>query len=169
MSIAVTAIIVLIVVIGLVKRISVFSAFCDGVKKGLNVLISIAPTMIGLITAVTMLRASGAIDFLSSLIAPIAHKLGFPPEIVPIALLRPVSGGGSTALVIDAFEKFTPDSFIGRIVSVMAGSTETTLYAITVYYSSVGIKKIRHTLIAGLMADLTAVIFSVLTVRWFFY
>lgn len=169
MSVVVTLIIVIITITGLLKKVPVFQTFCDGVFKGFRILVCIAPTMIGLITAITMLRASGIIDSFSAFLSPLAEKLGFPAEIIPVALLRPISGGGSTALVIDAFEKFTPDSFIGRIVSVMAGSTETTLYAITVYYSSIGIKKIRHTLVAGLMADLTAVIFSVLTVRWFFY
>ncbi len=167
MSFIVPLIVILFVVAGLIKKVSVFEVFCEGALKGLKTVLSIAPTLIGLITAVTMLRESGAIDALTALISPVAEKLGFPGEIVPVALLRPVSGGGSTALLIDIFERLGPDSFAGKIVSVMAGSTETTFYAITVYYSSVGIKKIRHTLFAGLMADLTAVIFSVLTVRLF--
>ena len=155
------------VAVGLLRKVPVFEVFCDGALKGLKTLLTIAPTLMGLITAVTMLRESGAIDAITAFVSPFAEKLGFPAEIVPVALLRPVSGGGSTALLIDIFERLGPDSFAGRIASVMAGSTETTFYAITLYYSSVGIKKIRHTLLAGLMADLTAVILSVLTVRLF--
>lgn len=167
MNYIVPVIIVSFTLWGLIKKVPVFETFCKGAVSGLKTVVDIAPTLIGLITAVTMLRSSGAIDFLTNLISPLAEKIGFPAEIVPVALLRPVSGGGSTALIIDIFERFSPDSFAGKIVSVMAGSTETTFYAITLYYSSVGVKKIRHTLVAGLAADLTAVVFSVLTVRLF--
>lgn len=167
MSFIVPLIVILFVSIGLIRKVPVFEVFCQGALNGLKTVVTIAPTLVALITAVTMLRESGAIESLTKLIAPFAEKLGFPAEIVPVALLRPVSGGGSTALLINIFESSGPDSLAGKIVSVMAGSTETTFYAITVYYGSVGIRKIRHTLIAGLAADLTAVIFSVLTVRLF--
>lgn len=167
MNLIVPVIVAFFTVFGLIRKQPVFEAFCDGALKGFKTLLTIAPTLIGLITAVTMLRKSGAIDALTAFIAPAAEKIGFPPEVVPVALLRPVSGGGSTALLIDIFQRFGPDSFSGKIVSVMAGSTETTFYAVTIYYSSVGVKKIRHTLVAGLAADLTAIIFSVLTVRLF--
>lgn len=167
MSIIVPVIAIIIILIGLIKRKPVFDLFCSGVTEGFNTIYKIAPTLLGLITAVTMLRESGVIDSLSVLFSPIAEKLGFPAQIVPLALLRPVSGGGSTALLIDIFETYGPDSTIGRIASVIAGSTETTLYVITLYYGSSRIKKIRHTLIAGLMADLTAIVFAVLTVNIF--
>lgn len=167
MNYIVPAIVITFTAFGLIRKVPVFEVFCEGALKGLKTVLTIAPTLMGLITAVTMLRESGAIDALTNLISPFAEKLGFPAEIVPVAILRPVSGGGSTALLIDIFERLGPDSFAGKIVSVMAGSTETTFYAITLYYGSVGIKKIRHTLVAGLAADLTAVIFSVLTVRLF--
>lgn len=167
MSYIIPIVVIVFAVVGIIRKVPVFEVFCEGALKGLKTIFTIAPTLIGLITAVTMLRESGAIDALTNLISPFAEKLGFPAEIVPVAILRPVSGGGSTALLLDIFERLGPDSFAGKIVSVMAGSTETTFYAITVYYGSVGIKKIRHTLIAGLAADLTAVIFSVLTVRFF--
>ena len=168
MSFVVPVVVLTFVIVGIVRKVSVFEAFCEGVIKGLKTVLSITPTLVALITAVTMLRESGAVDAFTRLITPVAEVLGFPAEIVPVAVLRPVSGGGSTALVLNIFETLGPDSFAGRIVSVMAGSTETTLYAITMYFGSVGVKKIRHTLLAGLAADLTAVIFSVLTVRLFF-
>ena len=157
--------IVLFTVFGLCKKVGVFDAFLCGAKEGLSTAYLIAPTLVGLITAVTMLRASGAVEALTDLISPVAQKLGFPAEIVPVAVLRPISGGGSSALLLSILEQFGADSFAGRVVSVMAGSTETTFYAIAVYYGSVGIKKSRHTLGAGLCADFTAVVFSVLTVR----
>ncbi|MBR3988703.1 MAG: spore maturation protein [Clostridia bacterium] len=167
MSLIVPLIVLVIVFTGIFRKIPVFEVFCQGALKGLNTILTITPTLIGLITSVTMLRESGALDFLTVIITPLAEQLGFPAEIVPVAILRPISGGGSTALLIDVFEHYGPDSFAGKIVSVMAGSTETTFYAVTLYFGSIGIKKIRHTLIAGLAADLTAVIFSVLTVRLF--
>ena len=167
MSYIIPVVILSFIIIGLIRKVPIFETFCEGAVKGLRTVLTITPTLIGLITAVTMLRESGAIDALVNLVSPVAQRLGFPVEIVPVAILRPVSGGGSTALLIDIFKNNGPDSFAGKIVSVMAGSTETTFYAITLYYGSVGIKKIRHTLIAGLAADFTAVIFSVLTVRMF--
>lgn len=165
MAIIIPLVAVTFVIYGLIRRVGVFDAFLQGAKEGLFTAYTIAPTLVGLITAVTMLRASGAIDWLSDFVTPLAEKLGFPAEIVPVAVLRPISGGGSTALLLNILEESGPDSFAGRIVSVMAGSTETTFYAIAVYYGSVGIKKARHTLVAGLSADFTALVFSVLTVR----
>lgn len=167
MNLVVPLIIVFFVTFGIIRKVPVFEVFCNGALSGLRTILTIAPTLIGLITAVTMLRASGVLDSITNLVTPLAEKLGFPAEIVPVAILRPISGGGSTALLIDIFERLGPDSFAGKVVSVMAGSTETTFYAVTLYFGSVGIKKVRHTLIAGLAADLTAVIFSVLTVRLF--
>lgn len=159
--------VVVFLIAGIVKKVGVFDAFLSGAKEGLSTALTIAPAMVGLITAVTMLRESGVLEALSLFVSPLARSLGFPEEIVPVALLRPVSGSGATALILSAFEELGPDSFAGRILSVMAGSTETTVYAIAVYYASVGIKKTRHTLISGLCADFTAVVFSVLSVRLF--
>ena len=167
MEIVLPLIVVGFVLFGMFRKVGVFDAFLCGAKEGLLTAYSIVPTMVGLITAVSMLKASGAVEMLTELVSPVAEILGFPAEIVPVALLRPVSGSGSTALVLSILEEFGADSFVGRIVSVMAGSTETTVYAIALYYSAVGIKKTRHTLFAGLVADFTAVVFSVLTVRVF--
>ena len=165
MAIVLPLIVVVFVGVGVVRKVGVFDAFLCGAKDGLLTAYNILPTMVGLITAVSMLKASGAVELLTEFVSPVAEFFGFPAEIVPVALLRPVSGSGSTALVLSIFEEFGADSFVGRIVSVMAGSTETTVYAIALYYSAVGIKKTRHTLFAGLVADFTAVVFSVLTVR----
>ncbi len=167
MEIIIPLVAVIFVLWGLIKKVGVFDAFLKGAREGLSTAYMIAPTLVGLITAVTMLRSSGAIEALTTAITPVAEKLGFPAQIVPVALLRPISGGGSSALLVSILEEYGADSFVGRIVSVMAGSTETTFYAIAVYFGSVGIKKSRHTLTAGLCADFTAVVFSVLTVRLF--
>lgn len=155
------------VVFGLVKKVPLFDAFVAGAKDGIRVLLRIAPTLVGLIVAVDMLKASGFTDLICETVTPLADWLGFPKEIVPMVLLRPISGGGSTALLTNIYKDFGPDSFAGKVASVLAGSTETTFYAIAIYFGSVKLKKTRHTLISALSADLTAAIAAVLTVRLF--
>ena len=158
----------IIVVFGLIKRVPVFDIFLKGVKEGMQILYNIAPTIIGLVFAVDLLRSSGAIDAICNFIEPVADFLGFPKEIVPMVLLRPVSGSGSTALLTSLYEQCGPDSFAGRVASVLAGSSETTFYAVAMYFGCIKVKKIRHTLFAAIIADITAAVMSVLTVRLYF-
>lgn len=158
----------IIVVFGLIKRVPVFDVFLKGAKEGMQILYNIAPTIIGLVFAVDLLRSSGAIDAICNFIEPVADHLGFPKEIVPMVLLRPVSGSGSTALLTSLYEQCGPDSFAGRVASVLAGSSETTFYAIAMYFGCIKVKKIRHTLFAAIIADITAAVMSVLTVRLYF-
>ena len=158
----------IIVVFGLIKRVPVFDIFLKGAKEGMQILYSIAPTIIGLVFAVDLLRSSGAIDAICNFIEPVADYLGFPKEIVPMVLLRPVSGSGSTALLTSLYEQCGPDSFAGRVASVLAGSSETTFYAIAMYFGCIKVKKIRHTLFAAIIADITAAVMSVLTGRLYF-
>lgn len=155
----------IIVVFGLIRRTPVFDCFIKGAYEGVETLYKIAPTIIGLVFAVNLLHSSGAIDVMCRFIEPAADFLGFPKEIVPMALLRPVSGSGSSALLISVFEECGTDSFAGKVASVIAGSSETTFYAIAMYYGSIGVKNIRHTLPAAIAADLTAFVVSVITVR----
>ena len=162
------AFVCIIVVFGLIKRVPVFDIFLKGAKEGMQILYSIAPTIIGLVFAVDLLRSSGAIDAICNFIEPVADYLGFPKEIVPMVLLRPVSGSGSTALLTSLYEQCGPDSFAGRVASVLAGSSETTFYAIAMYFGCIKVKKIRHTLFAAIIADITAAVMSVLTVRLYF-
>lgn len=158
----------IVVVFGLIKRVPVFDIFLKGAKEGMQILYNIAPTIIGLVFAVDLLRSSGAIDAICNFIEPAADFLGFPKEIVPMVLLRPVSGSGSTALLTSLYEQCGPDSFAGRVASVLAGSSETTFYAIAMYFGCIKVKKIRHTLFAAIIADITAAVMSVLTVRLYF-
>ena len=158
----------IVVVFGLIKKVPVFDIFLKGAKEGILLLYSIAPTIMALVFAVDLLRSSGAIDDICAFIARVSEFLGFPKEIVPMVLLRPVSGSGSTALLTALYEDCGPDSFAGRVASVLAGSSETTFYAIAMYYGCIKVKKTRHTVFAAVMADLTAAIMSVITVRIFF-
>jgi spore maturation protein B len=167
-SYAVPVVIACIVLFGFFRKVPVFDTFIAGAKEGLQSSVSILPTLVGLIMAVSMLNASGALDLLSSLLAPAASALGLPPQVMPLALIKPISGSGSTAVLTQIYKDCGPDSFAGRVASVMAGSTETTFYAVAVYYGSVGIKKTRHTIPAALVGDLTACILSALAVHIFF-
>lgn len=150
---------------GLWRRVNIFESFVEGAKEGLRTVLFIAPSMIALLVAVGTLRASGALNRLSELLRPAAEAVGFPPELVPMGLLRPVSGSGATALLTGVYQDYGADSFLARCASVLAGSTETTFYAVTMYYSAAGIRRIRHTLIAALLADFTAFVLSAVTVR----
>ena len=153
-------------VYGLWRRVNIFDSFVAGAKEGIATVKFIAPTMIALLVAVGMLRASGALDAVAELIRPFAEAVGFPAELVPMGLLRPVSGSGATALLTGIYENNGADSFVGRCASVVAGSTETTFYAVTMYYGAAGVTKIRHTLFSALLADFTAIVISVVTVGW---
>lgn len=158
----------LIIIFGLFKKVPLFDTFIVGAKEGLYSTFSIAPSLIGLIVAVSMFKSSGALDIITSLFSPIINFFGFPKESLPLMLLRPVSGSGSLALVDSIFKNCGPDSFAGRVASVMMGSTETTFYAIAIYFGSVGIKNTRHTIPVALTADFTSFIMSVLMVRLLF-
>lgn len=149
---------------GLFRRVNIFDSFVEGAKDGMRTVVFIAPTMLALLLAVGTLRASGALTWLAELIRPAAEAVGFPAELVPMGLLRPVSGSGATALLTGIYQEHGPDSFLAQCASVVAGSTETTFYAMTMYYSAARIKKIRHTLISALLADFTAIVLSVVTV-----
>lgn len=158
----------LIIIFGFFKKVPLFDSFTVGAKEGLISTFSIAPSLIGLIVAVTMLRESGALDILTSTISPICSFLGIPKETVPLMILKPISGSGSLALVDSIFKSFGPDSFIGRVASVMMGATETTFYAIAVYFGAVNIKNTRHAVKCALIADISSFILSVLFVRLLF-
>ncbi len=157
-----------IVLFGFFRKVPVFDTFVSGAKEGLRSTVSILPSLIGLIMAVTMLSASGALDLLSSFLAPAARLIGLPKQVMPLALIRPISGSGSTAVLAQIYKDYGPDSLIGRVASVMSGSTETTFYAVAVYFGAVSIHKTRHTIPAALTADLTVCIVSALTVRLLF-
>lgn len=152
---------------GLIKKVGVFDCFKRGVLKGLNTVYGILPSIVGLVVAVTMLRESGAMEILSSTFSPFASFLGVPEQIIPVALLTPVSGGGSLSVFEGILKDYGPDSFVGQVASVLMGATDTTFYAVSVYYGAVNIRNSRHTLLAGLAADFTGLVLSSLFVRVF--
>lgn len=158
----------LIVLFGLFRKVPVFDSFVLGAKEGFSSTINLLPTLIGLVMSVTMLKASGALDVFSSFLMPFLQKIGIPQQVIPLLLLRPISGSGSLAILNQILSTDSPDSFVGRVASVLMGSTETTFYAIAVYYGAVGIKKTRHTIPAAVSSDIAAFLLSVLVVHLLF-
>ena len=147
------------------RRVDVYSALTKGAEEGLTVLLHILPSLIGLLTAVYMFRASGAMEFLAALLSPALEKLGIPPEIAPLLFIRPISGSGALAVGSEIMETYGADSYIGRVAAVMLGSSETTFYTIAIYYGSAGIVKTRYTIPAALCADLVMFWASAFAVR----
>lgn len=162
-SIVAMPLLILIIVIEAIKeKKNVFDIFLKGGIDGVSISLKIFPTLIGLFMAIGMLRSSGIIDFLTQIISPILYLIHFPREVVPLALLRPISGSASMAVATDIIKNNGADSFVGLLASVIMGSTETTLYTIAVYTSSVKIKNTRGILISALAADFTGIIVSLL-------
>lgn len=157
-----------ILAFGAIKGVNVFDVFINGAKSGFKTALSITPPLIALITAVGALNASGGLSVLCEILSPLANALKIPPEIMPLALISPVSGSGAVTMFENILKSFGPDSFAGRCASVLMGSTETTFYAITLYYGSVGIKKTRHTLPCAVGADIVSFVLSPFAVRLFF-
>ena len=164
----VPAIILIVIVSGFLGKVRIYDAFMDGAKEGLVTTFKIFPALVGLIVSIGMLRASGTLGLITDILKPITEKIQMPSEVVPLALMRPLSGSGAIAVLTDIFVNHSPDSFVGRCASVMMGSTETTFYTIAVYYGSVGINKVRHTIKSALIADFTGMILAVVFTLYFF-
>lgn len=150
---AIPTLLFIIPVVGIIRKVKVYECFVDGAKEGFNVAVRIIPFLVAILFAIGMFRTSGAMDLFIALISPITNLLGMPAEALPVALMRPLTGSGTMGIATELMKTHGPDSFIGRLVSTMYGSTETTFYVLAVYYGSVGIQKIRHSLAVGLIAD----------------
>lgn len=159
---------VAIPVYGMIKKVKVYEVFTDGAKEGFNTAVSIIPFLVGILVAIGVFRASGAMDLITGFFAPLTEAIGMPAETLPMALMRPLSGGGASGLMNELFATHGPDSMIGRIASVMNGSTETTFYVLAVYFGAVGIKKSRHALPSGLIADTAGIITAVIVTNLMF-
>lgn len=158
---------VVVISVGYIKKVPVFDTFLQGAREGIEATFSIAPSLIGLIVCVSMLKSSGFFDVFSGLFSPVFKLINMPPEVIPLAVLRPVSGSGSIAMLDSIFKNFGADGKIGKIASAIMGSTETTFYTLTVYFGSIGIKNSRHAVVSALMADLTAIITATCLVNMF--
>ena len=158
---AVPIVFITILASGLSKGEKVFDVFLEGSKQGISTIIRIIPPLVGLMVAISVFRASGALDLIIYAVSPVMKFIGIPPEVLPLALLRPISGSASLAMTTDIIKAYGADSLIGRIASTMMGSTETTFYTLTIYFGAISIRDTGFTIVAALIADFVSVAASV--------
>jgi spore maturation protein B len=165
---AIPVLLVVIPLVGLVRGVKVYDVFIEGAKEGFDVAVRIIPFLVGILVAIGMFRGSGAMDLLMAGLRPIVSPTGFPPELVPLAILRSLTGSGSLAFTTDLIKSHGADSLIARTAATMYASSETTFYVLAVYFGSVGIRRTRHAVPAALIADLVAAIAAVMVFAWLF-
>lgn len=161
-------IMVAVALVGLSRKQDVYGLLVEGGRDGLRVLASIVPALVMLLSATSMLRASGAMDALASVLSPVLRHVGIPPEVTPLLLVRPISGSAALALGADLIAAYGPDSDVGRTAAILLGSTETTFYAVSVYCGAAGISKTRYAIPAALLADCTGFLMASWSARWLF-
>ena len=167
-SYVVPLLLALTAIYALTKKVDVYDALTSGAREGISVLVRIFPALAALLSAVYMLRASGAMELLTAWLAPAMELLGVPSETTALMLIRPISGSAALAVGSDLMATHGADSYIGRVAAVMLGSTETTFYTIAVYFGAAGIRRTRYTVPAALVADLAGFVFAAMAVRVFF-
>jgi spore maturation protein B len=165
---AMPVLLVAIPLAGMVRGVKVYDVFIEGAREGFDVAVKIIPFLVGILVAIGMFRGSGAMDLLMAGLRPIISPTGFPPELVPLAILRSLTGSGSLAFTTDLVKTYGPDSFIARTAATMYGSSETTFYVLAVYFGAVGVRRTRHAVPAALIADLVAAIATVAVCAWMF-
>lgn len=157
--------ILIVLVTATVKKLPAYELFVEGGKEGIDMAFTLLPFLLGMVVAINILRSSGALDAFIGLISPLLIWMGIPPEIVPLAIVRPISGTAALGMMTELTQTYGPDSFIGRLAATMQGSTDTTLYILTVYFGAVGIKRMRYALKVGLLADLVGLVAAIIIVN----
>lgn len=157
-----------ILIYGTLKKIPTYEAFVEGGKEGITMSFSIIPFLVGMLVAISVFRASGALDFIVQFLKPLLEMLHVPPEILPLAIIRPISGTAALGMTSDLISVYGADSFIGRLAATIQGSTDTTFYVLTVYFGAVGIKKMGDAVKVGLLADLVGIIAAIIVVTLVF-
>ncbi len=165
---AIPVLLVTIPLVGIIRKVKVYDVFVDGAKEGFDVAIKIIPFLVGILVAIGMFRASGAMELLTASLQPVMQATGFPAELMPLAILRTLTGSGSLAFTTDLIKTHGPDSLLGRMAATMYGSSETTFYVLAVYFGAVMVKKTRHAVPAALIGDLVAAIATVAVCVWMF-
>lgn len=153
---------------GLYRKVPVYEVFVEGAKEGFGVAVTIIPYLVAILFAIGMFRASGAMEFVIEGMRPVFSMIGVPPEVLPMMIIRPLTGSGSAAVVLDLIGQFGEDSIIVKIAATMFGSTETTFYIVAVYFGAINVRKTRHAVPAGLIADGVALLLAVYVVQWLF-
>lgn len=154
--------------IAIIRKVNVFESFVNGAKDSFQISVKIIPYVVGFLVAIGMFRAAGGFEVLAKFFAPLLVSLGFPIQLLPIALIRPFSGGAANSLLADIAHTYGGDSFLAHAAAIMMGSTETTFYVLMVYFGAVGISRARHAVPVGLVADLAGLIAAIVVARWFF-
>jgi len=165
---AVPVMLVGITLAGIIRKVKVYDVFIEGAKEGFEVGVKIIPFLVGILVAIGMFRASGAMELLLSLLRPVAAATNFPVDLIPLGILRSLSGSGSLALTTDLIKTHGPDSLLARMAATMYGSSETTFYVLAVYFGAVGVRRTRHAVPAALIGDLAAAIATVAVCMWMF-
>lgn len=168
MNYIIPLIILLILAYGHLKGVKVYEAFIEGAMEGMHITLKIFPYIVAMLLAVAMLRSSGGLDFILYLLKPATAFIGIPAEVVPLVIMKPLSGSGALGVLADILKRAGPDTYSGLLASVIMSSTETIFYTITVYFGSVGIRNIRHTLAAALIAEFTGLVAAVWICSSFF-
>jgi spore maturation protein B len=165
---AVPVLLVGITLAGMVRKVKVYDVFIEGAREGFAVGVKIIPFLVGILVAIGMFRASGAMELLLAGLRPVAAATGFPADLIPLAILRSLSGSGSLALTTDIIKTQGPDSLLARMAATMYGSSETTFYVLAVYFGAIGVRRTRHAVPAALVGDVVAAIATVAVCMWMF-
>jgi spore maturation protein B len=165
---AIPFLLVVIPLVGFIRKVKVYDVFIEGAKEGFDVAVRIIPFLVGILVAIGMFRGSGAMDLLTAALRPVAASTGFPAELIPLAILRSLTGSGSLAFATDLVKTHGPDSLIARMASTMYGSSETTFYVLAVYFGAVAVRRTRHAVPAALIGDIVAAIAAVAVCAWMF-
>lgn len=165
---AIPVLLVGIPLVGIIRKVKVYDVFIEGAKEGFDVAVKIIPFLVGILVAIGMFRGSGAMDLLMAGLRPLVAPTGFPPELVPLAILRSLTGSGSLAYTTDLIKTYGPDSVIARTAATMYGSSETTFYVLAVYFGAVGVSRTRHAVPAALVGDVVAAVAAVVVYAWMF-
>ncbi|MTV47407.1 spore maturation protein [Heliobacillus mobilis] len=157
-----------ILIAGALKRVKVYDAFVAGAEEGFTIAVKLIPYLVAMLVAIGIFRETGAMDMVMNAISPLTDFLGIPGEILPLAVMRPLSGSGALGVATELIQTHGPDSFLGRLASVMQGTTDTTFFVLTIYFGAVGVRQYRYSLFTGLLADVTSFLASVYFCRLFF-
>lgn len=166
---AIPAVLLVVPLVAVLRGVKVYETFVDGAEAGFSTAVKTIPYLVAMLVAISIFRASGAMEVLVAALSPFLDAVGLPTEVLPHAIMRPLSGGAALGIASDIIKTYGPDSFLGRLVSTMQGSCDTTFYVLTLYFGSVGIKKYRYSIITGLVADLTTLAASVFIVQKVFW
>ncbi len=162
---AIPAILLIIPLLAMIRGVKVFEVFIDGAEKGFSTAVKTIPYLVAMMVSINIFRASGAMDVLVNFCSPILNLVGFPAELLPHAIMRPLSGGAALGIANDIISTHGPDSYLGKLVSTMQGSSDTTFYVLTLYFGSVGINRYRYAVYSGLLADFTTLVASIFIVN----